>query len=183
MSELVCIAFKDSGTADRVLNELRAMETKYVLDLEDAVIVVRDMDGKVHLKQCVDVFGGATTHGVTLGVLWGGLMGLLFMNPLAGLIGSIAGGAGAGAVTTAANEYGLLSDYGIPDNFIKDLGSTIKRGTSAIFLLIRSADQDKLLTSFSRYEGTILKTSLTKEQEEKLRAALTHEHKQKISKG
>lgn len=85
MSELVCIAFKDSGTADRVLNELRAMETEYVLDLEDAVIVVRDIDGKVHLKQCVDVFGCATTHGVTLGVLWGGLMGLLFLNPLAGL--------------------------------------------------------------------------------------------------
>jgi uncharacterized membrane protein len=183
MSELVCIAFKDSSTADRVLNELRAMESKYVLDLEDAVIVVRDMDGKVHLKQCVDMFGGATTHGVTLGVLWGGLMGLLFMNPLAGLLGSIAGGAGAGAVTNAASEYGLLNDYGIPDQFIKDLGSTIKRGTSAIFLLIRSADQNKLLASFSRYEGSILKTSLSKEQEEKLRAALTHEHKQRIAKG
>jgi uncharacterized membrane protein len=182
MSELVCIAFKDSSTADRVLNELRAMEKNYVLDLEDAVIVVRDMDGKVHLKQCVDVFGGATTHGVALGVLWGGLMGLLFMNPLAGLIGSIAGGAGGGAMTTAASEYGLLSDYGIPDNFIKDLGGTITRGTSAIFLLIRSADQDKLMASFSRYEGTILTTSLSKEQEEKLRTALAHEHKQKIAK-
>jgi uncharacterized membrane protein len=110
-------------------------------------------------------------------------MGLLFMNPLAGLLGSIAGGAGAGAVTTAANEYGLLSDYGIPDQFIKDLGSTITRGTSAIFLLIRSADHDKLLASFSRYEGTILKTSLSREQEEKLRAALTHEHKEKLAKG
>lgn len=173
MSELVCIAFKDSSTADRVLNELRAMETRYVLDLEDAVIVVRDMDGKVHLKQCVDVFGGATAHGVSLGMLWGGLMGLLFMNPLAGLIGSLAGGAGAGAITTAASEYGLLSDYGIPDNFIRALGSTITRGTSAIFLLIRSMDQDKLLASFSRYEGTILKTSLSTEQEEKLRVALT----------
>jgi uncharacterized membrane protein len=183
MSELVCIAFKDSSTADRVLNELRAMETQYVLDLEDAVIVVRDMDGKVHLKQCVDVFGGATTHGVALGVLWGGLMGLLFMNPLAGLIGSIAGGAGGGAVSTAASEHGLLSDYGIPDKFIKDLGSTITRGTSAIFLLIRSADQNKLLAGFSRYEGTILKTSLSKEQEEKLRTALTHQPDRKMGKG
>jgi len=173
MSELVCIAFKDSGTADRVLDELRAMETNALLDLEDAVIVLRDMNGKVHLKQCVDVFGGATAHGVSLGVLWGGLIGLLFMNPLAGLIGSLAGGAGAGAMTTAASEHGLLSDYGIPDNFIKALGSTITRGTSAIFLLIRSADQDKLLAGFSRYEGMILKTSLSGEQEDKLRVALT----------
>ena len=181
MSQLVCIAFKDLSTADRVLNELRAMETDYVLDLEDAVIVVRDLDGKVHLKQCVDVFGGATTHGVSLGVLWGGLMGLLFMNPLAGLIGSLAGGAGAGAVTTAASGFGLLSDYGIPDNFIRDLGSTIKRGTSAIFLLIRNIDEDKVLARISQHEGTILKTSLSKEHEEKLRTALTREHKHKIA--
>jgi uncharacterized membrane protein len=173
MSELVCVAFKDSGTADRVLNELRAMETNSVLDLEDAVIVTRDMNGKVHLKQCVDVFGGATAHGVSLGMLWGGLLGLIFMNPLAGLIGSLAGGAGAGAMTTAASEYGLLSDYGIPDNFIRALGSTISHGTSAIFLLIRSANQDKLLASFSQYEGTILKTSLSQEHEARLRAALT----------
>ena len=82
-------------------------------------------------------------------------------------------------MTTAASEYGLLSDYGIPDNFIKDLGSTIKRGTSAIFLLIRSVDEDKVLPRISQYEGTILKTSLSKEQEEKLRAALTHQHNQK----
>ena len=181
MSDLVCIAFKDSGTADRVLNELRAMESEYVLDLEDAVIVVRDMDGKVHLKQCVDVFGGATPQGVALGVLWGGLMGLLFMNPLAGLLGSIAGGAGGGAMTVAASEFGLLSDYGIPDNFIKSLGGTIVRGTSAIFLLIRSAEQDKLFGQISRYEGTILKTSLSTEQEEKLRTALTHQREHKSS--
>ena len=181
MSELVCIAFKDSSTADRVLNELQAMETDYVLDLEDAVIVVRDMDGKVHLKQCVDVFGGATSQGVALGILWGGLMGLLFMNPLAGVLGSIAGGAGGGAMTVAASEFGLLSDYGIPDNFIRSLGSTIVRGTSAIFLLIRSVDHKKLLAGMSHYEGTILKTSLSTEQEENLRTALTRQRDQTMS--
>jgi uncharacterized membrane protein len=172
MSELVCIAYKDPGTADQVLNELRALETEYVLDLEDAVIVVRDKNGKVRIKQCVDVFGGATTHGVALGVLWGGLMGLLFMNPLAGVLGSIAGGAGGGAMTIAAHESGLLSDYGIDDHFIKALGSTISPGTSAIFLLIRSDQGGKLLASASKHEGTILKTSLSKENEERLRTAL-----------
>jgi uncharacterized membrane protein len=182
MNELICIAFKDSGTADQVLNEMRAMESDYVLDLEDAVIVVRDRDGKVHLKQCVDIFGGATHHGVALGMLWGGLIGLLFMNPLAGLLGSLAGGAGGGAMTVAASETGVLNDYGIPDNFIRALGSTILPGTSAIFLLVRNFDEDKLLAGISKYEGTILKTSLNKEHEEKLRAALTHQHNEKTGK-
>jgi uncharacterized membrane protein len=179
MSELVCIAFKDSITADRVLNELRAMETNYVLDLEDAVIVVRDMDGKVHLKQSIVWFGEILGPGGSLGVLWGGLMHLLFWNPLVGIIGLIDSSAGGAEVekammTTAASHYVLLSDYdfGISNNFIKALGDTITRGTSAIFLLIRSADQDKFMASFSRYEGTILKTSLSKEQENKLRAFL-----------
>ncbi|MBK9305717.1 MAG: DUF1269 domain-containing protein [Nitrospira sp.] len=175
MSELVCLAFKDSSTADRELIELRAMEQAYALDLEDAVIVVRDRNGKVHLKQCVDVFGGATTHGVALGMLWGGLMGLLFMNPLTGLIGSIAGGAGGGAITTAASDYGI----GIPDNFIRGLGHTIVPGTSAIFLLIRNFDQEKLSVSISKYGGTILKTSLSREQEERLRTALAKQQDQK----
>ena len=52
----VCIAFKDSSTADRVLNKLRAMETEYVLDLEDAVIVVRDQgwqSASEAMRRCV----------------------------------------------------------------------------------------------------------------------------------
>jgi uncharacterized membrane protein len=75
-------------------------------------------------------------------------------------------------MTTAASEFGLLSDYGIPDSFIKALGSTILPGTSAIFLLIRSFDEDMVLGRLSTHGGTILKSSLSREQEERLRAAL-----------
>jgi uncharacterized membrane protein len=116
-------------------------------------------------------------------MLWGGLIGLLFFNPLAGLLGSLAGGAGGGAVSLGASEFGLLSDYGIPDNFIKSLGSTILPGTSAIFLLIRNLDQDKLSARISKYGGTILKTSLSNEHEERLRVALSNQQNQKIGKG
>ena len=172
MSDLICIAFKDSDTADRVLNEIRGLETNYVLDLEDAVIVVRDKDGKVHLKQCVDLFGAATTNGVALGVLWGSLITLLFANPIAGLLGALAGGAGGGAIAEAAKEFGILRDYGIPDNFIRALGGTIAPGTSAIFLLIRNAEEDQVMPRIATYGGTVLKTSLTKDNEERLRKAL-----------
>ena len=166
MSELVCIAFKDCDTADHVLNELRAMEKEYILDLEDAAIVVRDEDSKVHVKQSVNLIGVGAAHGGTFGALWGTLLGLLFMNPLAGFLVGTATGAGAGALS------GALSDYGIDDNFIESLGSTISPGTSAIFLLVRKANEDKVLPRISKYEGTILKTSLTNEDEDRLRSAL-----------
>lgn len=78
-------------------------------------------------------------------------------------------------MTTAASEFGLLSDYGIPDNFIKGLGSTILPGTSAIFLLIRSFDENILLGRLSKHGGTILKTSLNSEQEGRLRGALENQ--------
>ncbi len=86
-------------------------------------------------------------------------------------------------MTVAANECGLLSDYGIPDNFIRALGSTILPGTPAIFLLMRNFDEEKLLARISKYGGTILKTSHTKEHEDKLRAALESQRDQKVGNG
>jgi uncharacterized membrane protein len=62
MSELVCIAFQAIDTADHVLNELRAMEKEYILDLEDAAVVVRDQDSKVHVKQSVNLIGAGAAQ-------------------------------------------------------------------------------------------------------------------------
>ena len=77
--------------------------------------------------------------GGTSGALWGTLIGLLFLNPLAGM----AIGAGIGAASGAL--AGKLSDYGIPDDFIKELGGTIKPNSSALFLLVQKVTADKVL--------------------------------------
>jgi uncharacterized membrane protein len=88
--------------------------------------------GKVRIKQAVNLTSlGATTGGLR-GAMWGTLVGLLFMNPLAGFaIGAITG-AGAGALS------GSVIDYGIRDDFIKKLSETIPEGSSALFVLFRS---------------------------------------------
>ena len=99
--------------------------------------------------------------------MWGTLVGLLFLNPLAGMaIGGIAG-AGVGALS------GSLTDYGIRDDFIRKLGETIPEGSSALFVLFRSVTEDKVLPEIERYKPRVLKTSLSNEAEEKLRAALS----------
>ena len=101
------------------------------------------------------------------GAMWGTLVGLLFLNPLAGMaIGGIAG-AGVGALS------GSLTDYGIRDDFIRKLGETIPEGSSALFVLFRSVTEDKVLPEIERYKPRVLKTSLSNEAEEKLRAALS----------
>ena len=166
MSDLIVVSFKGVDTADQVLNKLRALQKEHLIDLEDACIVVRDQNGDVRLKQAINLIGVGAASGGAWGALWGTLIGLLFLNPLAGLLTGAAIGAGAGALS------GALSDYGIDDDFIRSLGSSLQPGSSALFILVRRATFDKVQPELRPFGGTILRTSLSREQEERLRKAL-----------
>jgi uncharacterized membrane protein len=166
MADLICVAFDDPTTADRALTELTALQKEFVIELKDACVVVRTPDGQVHLHQSVPLVRTGATYGGTSGALWGGLIGLLFLNPLAGM----AIGAGVGAASGAL--AGKLSDYGIPDDFIRELGGTIKPNSSALFLLVQKVTADKVLPKVAAYKGRVLKTSLPEDREQRLRQAL-----------
>jgi uncharacterized membrane protein len=90
------------------------------------------------------------------------LFGLIFLIPIAGAI--------IGAATGAL--MGALSDYGIDDKFIKGLGDAIQPGTSALFLQVQNTTVDKVTERMQKYEPTVLRTSLSQEAEDKLRAAI-----------
>ena len=132
MSELMVVAFEEPSKADEVLNELRTLQKGYLIDLEDAVVAVRRSDGKVQLKQSVNLVGMSAASGGLWGALWGTLVGLLFMNPLIGFAMGTMVGAGTGALA------GALSDYGIDDNFVRELAKTLSPNSSAIFILVRN---------------------------------------------
>jgi uncharacterized membrane protein len=167
MSDLVVLDFDGVGTADEVLTKLRGMQKEYLIDLEDACIVVHTEAGKVQVKQALNLTTLGAASGASTGMLIGALAGLLILNPLAGMaVGGIAG-AGFGALS------GSMSDYGINDDFIKSLGKTIPKGSSALFLLIRRSTPDKVLPEIEPYRPRVIKTSLSREQEEKLKAALS----------
>jgi uncharacterized membrane protein len=166
MSDLIVVAFPGEDTADQVLNRLQALQKEHLIDLEDACVVVRDRHGKVHVKQAVNLVGLEAASGGAFGAMWGTLIGLLFLNPLAGLLTGAAFGAGAGALS------GMLSDYGINDDFIRSLGDTLEPGTSALFVLVRRATLDKVLPELRPFGGQVIRTSLSTEQEARLRRAL-----------
>lgn len=167
MSDLIVIGFDAPDEADKVLVKLNGMKKEYLIDLEDAVVVVRDEKGKVHLKQSMNLMAIGASSGLLSGALWGGLVGLLFLNPLAGFAIGGAVGAGAGALS------GSLADYGIDDNFIKSLGETIPNNSSALFILVRKVQPEKVLAELDGLRGRVLKTSLSPEQEKKLQEALS----------
>jgi uncharacterized membrane protein len=48
----------------------------------------------------------------------------------------------------------------------------LKPGTSALFLMLEKVTPDKAVDAMSKYGGTVLKTSLSKEDEKELQDAL-----------
>ena len=157
MADLVVVAFDNPTGAEEVRDAMVQMQKDHIVTLEDAAVVVRKADGKVKVKQATNLVGA----GAMGGAFWGMLIGLLFMVPWLGLaIGALSGALG-----------GKFTDIGVDDKFIKEVGSTIQPGHSALFLLIREATPDRLLEELQPYKGTVLKTSLSKENEAALKAA------------
>ena len=158
MSTFVVIDYESEVKAEEVRLALLKMQKEYLVDLEDAVVVVRDQKGKVRLRQMHNL----TAHGAARGGFWGALVGLLFLNPLFGF----AIGAAAGAVS------GALANVGIDNNFMKKLGETLKPGTAALCVLIRQMTPDRVVEEIKQFGGTLIQTNLCNENEAKLREAL-----------
>jgi len=160
MANFVAIAYDDMYKAQEVRLTLSKLQQEYLIDMEDAVVAVKDENGKVKLHQAVNM----TAAGAASGGFWGTLVGLLFFGPFFG-IGTLAGAA-TGAVS------GALSDVGIDDDFMKKLSEDFQPGTSALFVLVRKSTPDKVVQEIKKYGGTVLHTSLSHEDEAKLQAAL-----------
>jgi len=160
MSDLIAITFSDESTAFEMRAALSKLQKEYLIEMEDVVVVTKDDNDEVKLHQAVSL----TTAGAIGGTFWGTLIGLLFLHPLLGA----AVGAGAGALS------GKITDIGINDQFMKDLAESFRPGSSALFVLVRKATPDKVLDRLSEFKGKgqILRTSLGKEEEAKLREAI-----------
>jgi uncharacterized membrane protein len=158
MSTLVAIAYPDADTAERVRTELVQMTKEHLLQLDDAVVVEHQSDGKIKLHQAISTTGA----GAAGGALWGGLIGLLFLAPLFGM----AIGAASGAV------MGKVTDVGVNDNFMKELGAKMPAGGAALIMLGRAEAPERVLERVRPFGGEVIQTSLDNEQEERLRTAL-----------
>ena len=157
MSELIVFAFDNETGAAQVRDKLVSLQKQQLIALEDAAVVVRGQDGKAKVKQAVSLVGA----GAMGGAFWGMLIGLLFFAPWLGVVIGAASGALGGA----------LSDVGVDDKFIKEVGNTIEPGHSALFLLVRDVTPDKVLDEVKEFNPTVLRTSLSNEDEAKLKAA------------
>jgi uncharacterized membrane protein len=157
MSTLVAIAYPDESTAKRARAALARLQTERLVELDDAIIAVNH-DGKIRLEQAINLAGA----GALGGAAWGGLLGLIFLMPIAGM----AIGAASGAIG------GHFSDYGIDDSFAKEISQQLTPGSAALFVLARRATPDKVVDEMKQFGGTVLRTNLSADAEQRLQAAL-----------
>ena len=160
MATLVAIGYPDQGTAEEARHTVEGLEGDLIIQAEQVAAISRDLEGKYHVHT---THGGASAGGGAVwGGFWGLLFGLLFFVPFAGW----AVGAGLGAL------FGHLSKKGIDQEFQQQVRDYLKPGTSALFMVIDKVTPDKAIAALEQYGGTVIKTSLSDEDTQKLQEAL-----------
>jgi len=158
MAELIAIGYPDETTADAAADEARRLAQDLIIEPDAIAAIVRDEDGTYHVHTSHHAVGA----GATWGMFWGLLFGLLFFIPVFGM----AIGAGLGAL------MGKVTKSGINREFEEQVRGMLQPGTSALFLMVEKVTPDKAIDAMSRFGGTVLKTSLSKEAEQELQDAL-----------
>ena len=159
MSTLLVLKFDSEDGAAQMRDRMLSLQKQQLISIDDAAIMKKTADGKPKLEQLNNMAG----VGALGGAFWGMLFGLLFFIPFLGM----AVGAAAGAIA------GSMSDVGIDDKFIKQVGESITPGTSALFLLVSNAVVDKVLEQTKDLKYEVLQTNLSQESEDNLRAAIS----------
>jgi uncharacterized membrane protein len=161
MSHLLVVTFDNPEEAGRVRETLRSAQRANYLSLDDSAVIVKDEEGKIHVKNEMD-------RGVKIGAIGGGFLGLLIGGiffPLGGLLAGILGG----------GLVGKLADTGVDSKFVKEVSEDLQPGTSALFLIVREANPNAAMAALKPYKGTVRHTSFPPEVEEELRRVLSKE--------
>jgi uncharacterized membrane protein len=158
MATLVAIGYPDEDTASLAEKEAERLSRDLILEPDAIAVIVHSADGKFRVNTNHHAVGG----GAMWGMFWGGLFGLLFFIPFFGM----AIGAGLGAL------MGKIEKSGIDKRFQQDVRDMLQPGTSALFLVIEKATPDKAVEALSKFGGTVLKSSLSKDAEKQLQDAL-----------
>lgn len=153
MSDLIVIGYQNPQTARQAYEQVQRLQQDFVVDLRGLAIVNVDADGKTHVDTPRRVIG--TT--AAAGALFGLLIGLLFFVP-----GMVVLGGAIGAL------MGKFSQSGVDAEFRNRVEHLLEPGHSAVVIMASKVTEDKFANAMQPFGGSILKTSLSTEDEKEL---------------
>lgn len=157
------ISFGDVLLAQEFLIALTRLARTGRLALRDAVVVVKDDDEKVRVRETVDPQPGTTALS---GAVWTGLLGLFLGGPV-GWVAGMGLGAGAGALVAK------FVDVGIPDDWVDWFKAAVRPDTATVVALAADIDLAALYDEAARFAGaTLVHTTLAPAASAHLAAAL-----------
>ena len=140
---LIGISFGDQFRAQEFLTAMSGLASRQGLKLRDAVVVSKDANGEVKVRETIDPQPGRTAAS---GAIWSGLLGLIIGGPV-GWIAGLGLGAGAGAITAK------VVDLGIPDEWVDWFREAVRRGTTTVLILAEDLDVSALEREVRRFAG------------------------------
>jgi len=154
-SSLMVLVYPDEKVANEVMDTIKSLQARGLLEIEDACIVTKDEHSNVNVHQGHNLPLLAAAGGAILG----SLIGLIFAAPYVGaMVGATAGVMG-----------GSLADIGIDDEFMESVGRELGPNNSALFLMLHHITVDKSIPELAKHGGKILHTSFTRVQEERVK--------------
>jgi len=176
---LIVVGFHGKHRSSEVLSQLQELAYDWKLDLKDAVAAYRTDDGELRVDKSVQP---TVKEGAAYGAILASVLGALITAPFTGGL-SVAAAAtkiGVGALTAgtvggamaADDTEKFKRDYGISDEFVKEVGGMIQPGNSAVFAIVGGADPERVAEQFRGYGGTILRTTLSSPVAERVQDTL-----------
>jgi uncharacterized membrane protein len=178
MSELIVIGFREPHRGLEVMSELWRLSEGLMTDLEEAVVLSWNAQGKLIVRQSVNL---STGEGVRWGRFWGAFIRSTLLcvhtDQMTAAARAVAGVAGALSDESATHTSEMdvkwwEEEIGLPTGFLRDVGAIIQPGDSAIFALLQHADPLLLIQKMPNYGGTLLHTALDARQNAKVMAFL-----------
>jgi uncharacterized membrane protein len=179
MYDLIAVGFQGTHRASEVLDQVRSLDDRWTFELRDAVTVYRGQNGKLHLDQSVEP---TSREGAAWGGMLGGLLGALLAAPFTAGVSVAAATAAAGAGALALGVPGAIlgaddaetwkETYGVPEEFVRQVGGMVQPGGSAIFVMVDAKRPEEIAERFRGYGGMVLRTTLPSDKATKLQELL-----------
>ena len=159
MSEIIVIGYDEQSTATQAYKEDLTLQQDFVVELTGLAIVRVDDEGKSHVETPQKIVGVSAASGA----LWGMLIGILFLVPFFGF--ALGGAMGA--------LMGKMGKSGIDEQFRSQVQALLKPGGAAVVIMASKITDDKFANAMKQFGGTLLKTSLSEDDEKELASELS----------